>query len=255
MPASPPPPLADYGEPPCDLVVFSAHPDDAELCCAGLLITARERGWRTGVVDFTRGESASLGTPEQRAAEARAATETLDLAFRRNLGLPDGRLHDDESVRELVVRTVRELRPRVVVSPQLDDHHPDHTAVAEVLKRGFYLCGVKNYLPELPPFRPRALLRHLSLRPFRVDLIVDVSRVLERRMEAVRCYRSQFGGEQLAEFPVRIASKNFLMSVEASLRHYGSLIGVAAGEPFTLETPLAVRDLVGLYETDAWDDR
>ena len=255
MPALPPELAADYGEPPCDLVVFSAHPDDAELTCGGLLLTAAAAGWRTGVVDFTRGESASLGTPETRAQEAREAAGKLGLALRRNLDLPDGRLDDSDAAREMVVRTVRELRPRVVLSPQLDDHHPDHMAVAEIVKRSFYLCGIKNYLPELPPYRPRALLRHLSLRPFRVDLVVDLSEFLERRMDAVRCYRSQFTGRQQDGFPVRVASKNFLDAVEASLRHYGSLIGAAAGEPFSLETPLPVRDLVGLYESDAWRDR
>ena len=239
----------------CDLLVFSAHPDDAELCCGGLLLVAASHGWKTGVVDLTRGEAGSLGSPETRLSEARRAGHILGLAHRRNLGLADGHLRDTDANRALIVETVRELKPQVVVGPPREDHHPDHMATAELLRQSMFLCGVKKYAPDSPPWRPKALLQHFGSRAVAPQLVVDISGVFEKRMEAVRAYESQFGVDQPKDFPVRLASSRFLKSIEATLAYYGSLIGVAYGEPFTSEAPLPVNDLVGLFSIEPWKDR
>ncbi|MDE0102359.1 MAG: bacillithiol biosynthesis deacetylase BshB1 [Bryobacterales bacterium] len=239
----------------CDLVVFSAHPDDAELCCGGLLLSSAAAGWRTGVVDLTRGEAGSLGTPEIRLIEAERASKILGLAHRRNLGLADGHVRDTDANRRLIVRTIRELRPQVVVGPPMEDHHPDHLATGELLRQSLFLCGVRKYAPGTPPWRPKALLHHFGSRPMAPQLVVDISEFFERRMEAVRAYGSQFGVEQPPGFPVRLASSRFLRSIEATLAYYGSLIGVAYGEPFNSELPLPVGDLVGLFGNEPWKDR
>jgi bacillithiol biosynthesis deacetylase BshB1 len=239
---------------PCDLAVFDAHPDDAELCSGGLLLVSARQGRRTAVVDLTRGELGSLGTPEIRAAEAGEAAKILGLSERINLGLADGHVRDSDENRKLVVRAIRELRPQVVVAPPLDDHHPDHMGAAELLRQSFYLCGIRKYLPEAPPWKPKALLHRFSSRPAEPDLIVDVSAVMEQRMRAVRCYQSQFSERQSEEFALRIASERFLESIEATLKYYGSLIGVAYGEPYTTELPLPVNDVVGLFGHEPWKD-
>ena len=238
----------------CDLLVFSAHPDDAELCCGGLLLVAAAQGWKTGVVDLTRGEAGSLGTPETRLSEARRAGDILGLAHRRNLGLPDGQVRDTDANRTMVVETVRELQPQVVVGPPREDHHPDHMATAELLRQSMFLCGVRKYAPGTSPWRPKALLQHFGSRAVAPQLVVDISDVFQQRMEAVRAYESQFGVDQPMDFPVRLASARFLNSIEAALAYYGSLIGVAYGEPYTSETPLPVRDLVGLFSNEPWKD-
>jgi bacillithiol biosynthesis deacetylase BshB1 len=234
---------------PFDLAVFSAHPDDAELCCGGLLLLAAEQGRRTAVIDLTRGELGSLGTPEIREQEAAQAAQVLCLTERRNLALPDGHLRDTDENRAHIVRVVRELRPTLVIAPPREDHHPDHMAVAELMRQSLYLCSIRKYLPKLPPWRPKALLHHMGSRHGTPKFVVDISSVIERRMEAVRCYRSQFDSPQPG-FPVRIASEQFLDSIQANLGHYGSLIGVAYGEPYDSEVPLAVSDLVGLFSSE-----
>lgn len=241
-------------EPPFDLVVFSAHPDDAELCCGGLLLLAAEQGRRTAVVDLTRGELGSLGTPEIREQEAAEAARVLRLTKRLNLGLPDGHLHDTDENRKHIVRVVRELRPTIVIAPPCEDHHPDHMAVAEIVRQSFYLCSIQKYVPELPAWRPKALLHHFGSRHRKPQFVVDISSVIEQRMEAVRCYQSQFGSPQPG-FPVRIASRKFLDSIQGNLAHYGSLIGVSYGEPYESEVPLAVHDLVALFTLEPWQDR
>ena len=239
---------------PFDVVVFAAHPDDAELCCGGLLLLAAEQGRRTAVVDLTRGELGSLGTPEIRGQEAAEAARVLRLTKRCNLGLPDGHLRDTDENRERIVRAVRELRPTLVIVPPRQDHHPDHMALAELVRQSFYLCSIRKYLPELAPWKPKVLLHHMGSRHITPKFVVDISSVIDRRMEAVRCYRSQFDSPQTG-FPVRIASKRFLDSIQSNLGHYGSLIGVAYGEPYDSEVPLAVQDLVSLFPIDAWKDQ
>lgn len=239
----------------CDLLVFGAHPDDAELCVGGLLAKTAEQGRRTAVVDLTRGELGSLGTPEIRANEASAAAKVLGLSRRIQLGLPDGGVEDTIENRRAIVRVVRELRPRVVVGPPVDDHHPDHVATAHLLRNSFYLCGIKKFEADLPPHKPGALLHHFSSRAMTPDLVVDVTETFEKRMEAVRCYQSQFGARQEEGSALRIASKDFLGSIEATLKYFGSLIGKAYGEPFTTALPLPVQDVVGLFEHEPWKDR
>ena len=240
---------------PCDLVVFSAHPDDAELCAGGLLAKAAAQGSRTAIVDLTRGELGSLGTPEIRTQEGQEAARVLGVSERLNLDLADGHITDNDETRRRIVKAVRELKPTVIVGPPLEDHHPDHIATAELLRRSFYLCGIRKYLPEVPPHKPRALLHHFSSRAMKPDLVVDVSSHFEQRMEAVRCYRSQFAAKQDGKFALRIASKDFLDSIEATLKYFGSLIGVPYGEPFTSATPVPVEDVLSLYGSEPWKDR
>lgn len=238
----------------CDLAVFSAHPDDAELCCGGLLLVSAAKGWRTAVVDMTRGELGSLGSMEDRAREAAEAAEVLGLTCRLNLGLPDGKLHDCDAFREQVVRAVRQLRPRLVVAPPLVDHHPDHMATAELVRQSFYLCGIRRYLPDVPAWRPRGLLYMVGLRSPAPSLLVDVSDVADRRLAAIKCYRSQFEPPDAAP-RLRLNSSFFLDSVTAHLRHWGATIGVPLAEPYWSETPLPVADPAALFGNEPWADR
>ncbi|MBI1355617.1 MAG: bacillithiol biosynthesis deacetylase BshB1 [Acidobacteria bacterium] len=239
----------------CDLVVFAAHPDDAELCCGGTLALSAAQGRRVAVVDLTRGELGSLGDADTRAREAAAAAEVLGLHRRLNLGLPDGAVRDTDANRARVVAVLRELRPQVVIAPPFEDHHPDHMGTADLVRQSFYLSSIRKFQPELPPWKPRTLLHHWGSRTFSPQLVVDVSSVFEKRMQAVRCYESQFGARQESEFALRISSQNFLASIEATLKYFGSLIGVAYGEPYRSELPLPAGDLVGLFGVEPWKDR
>jgi bacillithiol biosynthesis deacetylase BshB1 len=251
---SEPSPILPESTEACELVVVVAHPDDAELCAGGLLISAARRGWRTAVVDLTRGELGSLGTVATRAEEASAAARVLGLSRRINLGLPDGAVRDTDENRLKVVLVVRELRPRILVTHPREDHHPDHMGAAELVRQSFYLCGIRKFAPEMPPWRPRGLLYTLGSRARRPDLIFNISDVIKERMKAVRCYRSQFEaapGED-SDFAVRIASDGFLEGHRASLKHWGSLIGAAYGEPYSSEAPLSITDPAALFASEPW---
>jgi len=238
---------------PCDLVVFAPHPDDAELTCGGLLLVARKKGWRTAVIEMTRGEMGTRGSPEIRERECRAAAEVLKLTCRMNLGLPDCGVRDSDEARRAVVRAIRETKPRIVVAPpERDDHHPDHTGTGELVRKGFYLSGIRRYLPEAAPHRPRALVHYMGSRAERPALVVDVSDVIEERRKAVLCHASQVGPRAAGEAATRLSHPDFLEHVDGRLRHYGWMIGVRHGEAFTLDTPIPVSDLVGLFEIEPW---
>ena len=248
MTSAPPP-----APPPCDLVVFVAHPDDAELTCGGTLLVARNRGWKTAVVEMTRGELGTRGTVEIRARECEDAAKVLGLTYRGNLGLPDGGVRDTDEARRGVVRMLRAMRPRLVLAPPIwSDHHPDHLATGELLKRSLYLSGIGKLVPELPPYRPRALLHYMGSRVQQPTLIVDVSSVIEERRKAVLCHASQVGPATREEPVTRISHPDFLSAVDARLRHYGWMIGVPYGEAYTTESPIPVGDLVGLFQLDPW---
>jgi len=232
---------------PCSIVVFSAHPDDAELACGGLLLLARRRGVRAAVVDLSRGERATRGDPATRAREAAAAAEILGLAERRNLGLPDGAIEDDDEARGLVVDTIRELRPVLIVAPDEDDFHPDHVAAWRLVRSAFWLAPVGGYRPESRPHRPAGVLRAMAQRAFEPDIVVDVSEVFEDKMRAIRAYESQFDPGRGPE--TRLSDPGFLDAWEARHRFHGLLIGVRYGEPYRRFGPLPVRDPLDLWGT------
>ena len=239
---------------PCDIVAFTAHPDDMELNCSGTLALSVRAGWRAGAVDLTRGELSTRGTPERRAEEARKAAAEIGLTTRANLELPDGHLHDGDETRRAVVRVLRTMRPRVVVAPPLNDHHADHMAVAEIVTRSFYLAGVAKYDPGMEPWRPHALLYYLGSRADIPALVVDVTPTYTQRLAAIGCYASQFFKKDSTERRTRISHPDFLDAIDGTARRYGALIGVRYGEAFTSPEPLPIRDLVGLYSPTPRDE-
>jgi bacillithiol biosynthesis deacetylase BshB1 len=238
---------------PCDIVAFTAHPDDMELNCGGTLALSAKQGWKTCAVDFTRGELSTRGNPETRAKEAEAAAKVLGLTRRLNLGLPDGHLHDTDENRKTVVRLLRALRPSVVLAPPLEDHHPDHVAVGTLLSRSYYLAGVARYLPGDEPWRPHGILHYLGSRAAVPAIVVDVTSVYELRQEAIASYRSQFYREGSLERPTRISHPDFLPAIESRARAFGALIGATFGEAFTTEEPVPIQDLVSLYARKPWE--
>lgn len=238
---------------PCDIVAFAAHPDDMELNVSGTLALAVRQGWKAAAVDFSRGELSTRGTPELRDEEARKAARVLDLSCRINLGLPDGHIRDSDEARKRVVRVLRQLRPKVVIAPPLQDHHPDHMGVAEIVSRSLHLAGVAKYDPGEEPWRPHVLLHYLGSLPAVPDIVVDITSVYDIREQSILCYASQFHKEGTDEPPTRISHPDFLDAIEGTARKYGRLIGATYGEAYTSALPVPVTDLVSLYSKQPWE--
>jgi len=230
-----------------ELLAITPHPDDAELLCGGTLIRAADLGQRTGILDLTAGESGSRGTPEQRKAESQCASEILGLAARVNLGLADARVQNDEDSRVRLVQAIRELRPRTVILPYFEGRHPDHRIASQLAYDACYLAGLRNYGAAGEPHRPAKVLYALAYREHAVKptFVVDISDVFERKLEAVRCYGSQFDDvKALGELYPADVSLYELVRIQNA--HYGSLIRAAYGEPFYTRETMRVDDVVSL---------
>lgn len=217
-----------------DLLVIGPHPDDAELGLGGTLARAKRAGLATGILDLTRGEAATKGTPEVRAEEAAAAAEVLGLDVRRNLGWPDSRIMDSEDRRLQLARTFRELRPRVVAAPHHNDRHPDHVAAAHIVPAALHLAGLRNSPLSGEPFKPRHLFFYMGNGPFEASLVVDTSEEIETWEEAVRCYRSQFTGEAASE----TVTPDIYRRRRGRAAYWGTFIDARYGEPLWTPRPV-----------------
>ena len=230
---------------PVDILAVVAHPDDGELISGGSLIKSAEAGQRTGILDLTRGETGSRGTPELRAQEAERAGEILGLAVRRNAGLPDSRLENTPAAREVVAGLLRELRPRVVVTHWLNGRHPDHRAAAELAYDAAFLAGLKNYGAPGEPFRPFKVIHALSFRedPEKPTFVIDITQEMAVKLEAIACYHSQFGEVVRAGEAFPGGDRSLEDQIRAQGARAGSLIRCAYGEPFWTRETLDVGTL------------
>ena len=235
-----------------DVLAIAAHPDDVELTCGGTLIRSADQGYRTGVIDLTEGEMGTRGTPETRAAEAVRASAVLGLTVRLNAGLPDAGLFNQQPNRERLVEMIRDLRPRVVILPFYRGRHPDHRVAAELGRDACFLAGLERFgASDRPAHKPRKILYALSYRedPVKPTFVVRVEEdQFRRKLEAIRCYASQFDGAEAAGeiFPT---GQPLYELVETQGRHYGSLIRSPYGEPFYTEETVRVDDILELPVT------
>jgi len=225
------------------LAVFS-HPDDAELTMAGTLLKLKSLGYRTGVLDMTRGEMGTRGTPEIRAKESLDAARVLGLDARLNLEQPDGHITVDEKTRQAMVRVLRSRAPKVLFTSHWDDSHPDHAATARIVREAARLGTMRRYDEQagLAAIRMPAIAHAVYSRLTIPSFIVDVSEFAEGKMNAIRAHASQFYSAQSNEPTTRISEQGFLKQIEERMRYYGSLIGVDAGEPFYVREALNVAD-------------
>ena len=234
-------------EQPLDLLAIAAHPDDAELTCGGTLARAADQGHRTGILDLTRGEMASRGTPELRAEEADRAAAALGGAGRVNAGLPDARLENSLEARRIVVGHLRDLAPATVILPYPRGRHPDHRVASELARDACFLAGLREYEGG-PGRRPTKVLYAMAYREDAVKPTFVVPLTEEQfqlKIEAVRCYASQFEGAMAAGeiFPT---GQPLIERVETASRHYGSLIRAPHGEPFHADETMRVSDVTRL---------
>jgi bacillithiol biosynthesis deacetylase BshB1 len=229
------------------LAVFS-HPDDAELSVSGTLLKLKSLGYRTGVLDMTRGEMGTRGTPEMRSEESIEAARIMKLDLRLNLGQPDGHIWPTEGARTAVVRVLRSHKPKVLLTTHWDDPHPDHANTCRIVREAARLATMARYDEESGEklLRMPSIMHSLFSRLVVPSFIVDVSDFVEEKMAAIKSHASQFYHPRSTEPTTRISEPGFLDQIEYRMRYFGSLIGVSAGEPFYVREALNVDDPVAL---------
>lgn len=247
---------------PVDVLAIGPHPDDIELFCGGTVARLVALGYRVGLVDLTRGELATNGTPEERAVEAARAAELLGVAWRTNLGLPDGFI--DPSPRAPggpgadhaipLVRALREARPELVLSPHEVARHPDHAAAGALVRRAVFLAGIGGLAHEPP--QPRWLVREVLRYPMRVvappSFCVDISAAVATKRAAVACYQSQLGRDR-GEAATLVNDPRSVEVIAVRDRYCGAHIGVDAAEPFLIDRTLGVADPVAFLRGQPGD--
>jgi bacillithiol biosynthesis deacetylase BshB1 len=232
-----------------ELLAIFPHPDDAELTCGGTLLKAAKQGHRVGIVDLARGEMASRGTPELRAREAIEAARLLGVNHRETLGLPDSGIVNTPETRRTVATVIRRLKPRIVVTtaPSPFGRHPDHRITAELVRDACFVSGLRRLDDGHEPHRPLKVLHSITYREdyLKPTFVVDVTDELERKLDAIRSYASQFEGVTQAG-EVYPNGEPLLDIIRQQAAHYGSLIRTRYGEPFHTTETMRVNDVVSL---------
>ncbi len=234
---------------PIDILAIAAHRDDVEQTCGGTLLAMHARGWRTGILDLTQGESGTRGTAADREAEAEAAARILNVAHREALDLPDGNVENTLPNRLKLAAVLRRLRPRVVILPYWQGRHPDHYTSATLGYEACFVAGLaKVVIPGQsgepnPSHRPYKILYASLYADVRPTFVVDITPFVEQRLQSLLAYRSQYAvqsqGGSLFVPEEEIRERTF-----ATARHYGLLAGVRYAEPFVQKEVSLVDDLM-----------
>lgn len=243
-----------------DVLALAAHPDDVELSAGGTVCLLAKQGYKVGIVDFTRGELGSRGTPEGRMEEARAASEIIGLVARENLGLPDGDIANTKANQHKLIRLIRRYRPHIALINAPECRHPDHCAAAKLATDAFFYSGLRMIETQdadaaQGPWRPHHVLHYMQSVPFEPTLVVDVSSVWEQRIAALQAFRSQFFNPDYEpdedEPDTYVSNPDFFKWIEARARTYGYTVGATYGEPLLYRHgPIGVSDLVDILKQE-----
>ncbi len=231
-----------------DILAIGAHPDDVELGCAATIAKEISLGKRVGILDLTRGELGTRGSAEIRNKEAVVAAKILNVSIRENLACADGFFVNDKEHQLEVIKMIRKYQPDIVLCNAIDDRHIDHGKGSNLVSDACFLSGLRRIETKLEGkiqehWRPKHVYHYIQWKNLEPDFVVDVSGFIEKKMEAVQAYNSQFYDPNNKEPISPITSKNFLDSIRYRAQDLGRLIGAEAGEGFTVERYVAVDSL------------
>ena len=233
-----------------DILVMAAHPDDAELSCSGTIISYIAQGKKVGIVDFTRGEMGTRGTPEIRLHESNEATKILGLHARENLGLADGFFQNDPASQLILMEVIRRYRPEIVLANALEDRHPDHGKGAKLAIDACFLSGLRmiNTIDsqsklDQSAWRPKHLYHYIQDRYLAPDFVIDITEHWETKEQSIRAFKSQFFDPTSMEPNSYISNPDFLSFIQARAQEMGHKIGVKYGEGFQSQKTMQVKNL------------
>jgi N-acetylglucosamine malate deacetylase 1 len=220
-----------------DILAFGVHPDDVELSCSGVLLTEKLLGKKTGIVDLTQGELGTRGTAETRKQEAAASAKILQVDVRENLSLADGFFKNDEEHQRKVIAAIRKYQPEIILCNAPEDRHPDHGRSAGLVEDAAFLSGLRKIetwqdgnLQE--PWKPKYVFNYIQDRYLQPDFVIDISAVMDQKIESIKAFSTQFYNPDLNEPPTYISTPDFLDSVIYRSKMMGKMIGVAYAEGF-----------------------
>ena len=234
-----------------DILAFAAHPDDVELSCSGTLMKHIEEGKKVGVIDLTEGELGSRGSVELRYEEADAASKIMGLTVRENLKIADGFFEINEENKLKIVKAIRTYKPKIVLANAVEDRHPDHGRASKLISDACFYSGLRRIETELDGvqqevWRPKVIYHYIQDRFLKPDFVVDVSPFVEKKMEAIRAFSSQFYSPTSNEPESPLTMINFFDYVNARMVDMGRYIQVNHAEGYTVERPIGIDSLEDL---------
>jgi len=239
-----------------DLLAIGAHPDDIELSCGGILSKSSSLGYKTGVIDLTRGEKGTRGNREIREKECVKAAEILGLKIRLNMEWPDASIHDNEKNRKELAYVIRLLRPKLVITHHWNCRHPDHIGASKVVERTCMLSGLKKYLEEdrdaPPEWRPDRVLFFGGWHNKNPSAIVDISEHFENKLKAVFAHESQFFSKESKDSETLLSNPDFESWLHQRSRYWGQKIGKEYGESITCKGEIPLQDPIKTFLDAPW---
>lgn len=236
-----------------DVLVFAAHPDDAELAMGGTIAKLSSKNKKVGIIDLTRGELGTRGSAEIRQKEAFEAAIVLKTAFRENLYIPDGNISVNQENVTKIIMSIRKYKPKFVFAPYFNDRHPDHIDASQLIKRATFYSGlnkIKTFEKEVPqqPYRPGKLFYYMQTYTFKPSFIVDISDTFDLKMKAIECYATQFHNPKSVEPETFISRPEFLNYIKSRAISTGFKISKKYGEAFYCEEEIEL-DIINLVSS------
>lgn len=232
-----------------DILVFAAHPDDAELACSGTIMAHIEKGYKVVIVDLTHGELGTRGDAPTRLLEAEASAKILGVHARENLGFRDGFFVKDEAHIMRVIEMIRKYQPSIVLANAESDRHIDHGKAGDLLNDACFLSGLKKiettYQNQVQAaWRPSKVYHYIQDRLNEPDIVFDITPFFDRKMESIKAFKSQFFNPDSSEPITPIATPEFMHHLKGRALEFGRRIGVTYGEGFTVKGNIGSRNLL-----------
>jgi bacillithiol biosynthesis deacetylase BshB1 len=223
-----------------DILAVSPHPDDVELCCGGLIAKMSCKGYRIGIVDLTKGELGTEGTADMRIQEATKAADLLGVQKRENMDFGDCRVSSGFDEAKKLARVIRQYRPSLLIAPYGDDHHPDHAASRKLTDKAVFFAKLSRLTTDYEMHQVKMVAYYMLHKPFDPSFIVNVTQNYEKKLKAIKAYKSQMG--------LMSGIDGLLKAIELRDQIYGARAGIKYGEPFFCTIPLIIDDPVGFVK-------
>jgi bacillithiol biosynthesis deacetylase BshB1 len=231
-----------------DILAIAAHPDDVELSCCGTLLKHISFGKKCGILDLTQGELGTRGNAELRMIEAANSSKILGLSVRENLKMADGFFKNDKEHQLEIIKIIRKYQPEIILANAISDRHPDHSRSSQLASEACFYSGLRRVETELDGkpqqiWRPKAVYHYIQDRQLKPDFAVDVTDFVEKKMEAIQAFKSQFYDPNSTEPISPISVKNFLEVIKSKMAVFGRDLGVDYAEGFTVERTIGIDNL------------
>lgn len=236
-----------------DILAFGVHPDDVELGCAGTLLSAVAEGKNVGIVDLTQGELGTRGTAAVRSEEASLAGKIIGVRIRENLSMSDGFFQNNQENQMAIIQVIRKYQPAIVLCNAPEDRHPDHGRAAKLVADAAFLSGlikIQTSFEGIPqnPWRPKQVFHYIQSRNLIPNFVVDISPFIDKKMESILAFNSQFYDPNSKEPATFISSNSFLEFVKGRAKEFGQQIGVAYAEGFITEKLIGIRSFDSIIQ-------